>query len=146
MKIVVAVLVLMWTGACAARASGPPEIVIDRSVCSRCGMLISERAYAATIRWPDGRDQVFDDIGCLLSVTHSHDTTAARYWFHDANDGEWILDVSPVFVASASLRTPMGGGVLAFRDQAVAERAAARQSGRVVSDLSALNVPVRGER
>jgi copper chaperone NosL len=146
MKTAVAILLTMWAGACAARASGPPEILIDRSVCSRCGMLISEPAYAAAVRWPDGREQVFDDIGCLLAALGSQDTTGVRHWFHDANDGDWILDTKPVFVTSPGLQTPMGGGIVAFRDQDAVDRAAARQSGQVVSDLSVLKNPVRGER
>jgi nitrous oxide reductase accessory protein NosL len=117
---------------------GPPAIAIDRSACSRCGMLISERAHAAAIRWADGRDDLFDDIGCLVAAAHEHAATGVRYWFHDVTSGEWISDASPVFVTSPSLRTPMGGGIVAFRDRPGAERFAASHAGRVVTDVASL--------
>lgn len=138
MKIVVVVLTVIWAGACAARASGPPALHVDRSVCSRCGMLISEPAYAAAIRWSDGPDQLFDDIGCLIAAAGSHAAKGARYWFHDGANGEWIADGHPVFVMSTELKTPMGGGIVAYRDRAEADRAAARHSGVVVSELADL--------
>ena len=146
MKLVAVLLTVVWAGACAARASGPPALLIDRSVCSRCGMLISERTYAAAIRWSDGPEQLFDDIGCLVASTGQHPAKGARYWFHDGANGEWIADAQPVFVVSDELKTPMGGGIVAYRDLAEAERAAVRHSGRVVRDLADLMTPERSAR
>lgn len=138
---IVAALVLtltMWTGACAARASGPPALQIDRSACSRCGMLISEPAWAAAIRLPDGHDELFDDIGCLVATLRQRSVPEAQFWFHDASDGEWIAGAAPVFVASPALRTPMAGGIAAYRSRSAADQAASRFKGRVVTDLQAL--------
>ena len=146
MKLVAVLLTVVWAGACAARASGPPSLLIDRSVCSRCGMLISERAYAAAIHWADGSDQLFDDIGCLVAATGQAQPRGARYWFHDAADGEWIVDASPVFVLSPDLKTPMGGGIVAYRNAADAERTAGRYSGRIVRDVAGLKTPDRSIR
>ena len=140
MKTAGVILMTMWTLACATRAAGPPAIVVDRSACSRCGMLISEPAYAAAVRSHEGHDQLFDDIGCLVASMGSTPSSGARYWFHDAADGAWITSGDPVFVVSAQLRTPMGGGIVAYRDRAAAVRAADRQNGRVVltvADLAA---------
>ena len=41
----------IWMAACATRADGPPEIVVDRTACSHCGMLISEPASAAAFHF-----------------------------------------------------------------------------------------------
>lgn len=138
MKAAAVLITMVWAVACAARAVAPPTIVMDRSACTKCGMLISERAYAAAIRWPDGRDQVFDDIGCLVAAVRHTPAPGAQYWFHDAVSGEWITGASPIFVVSSELRTPMGGGIAAYLDQATAEREAIRVRGRVVSDIQAL--------
>jgi copper chaperone NosL len=153
MKTAGVILMTVWTLACATRAAGPPVIVVDRSACSRCGMLISEPAYAAAVRSHDGHDQLYDDIGCLIASIGSAAPSGARYWFHDAADGAWITDGNPVFVVSARLRTPMGGGIAAYRDRSVAERAAERQGGRLVlslDDLALTSAPgaikERGER
>ena len=146
MRLLSAVVMLVWAGACAARAAAPPSIVVDRSACSRCGMLISERAYAAAIRWHDGREQLFDDIGCLVASAGEQSQGERRYWFHDAGDGQWIEGANPTFVASTALRTPMGGGIVAYRDRGAAEAAAARQAGQIVTDVSALVAWAGGSR
>ena len=141
-----AIALTMWVGACAVRASNPPTLVVDRSSCSRCGMLISERAYAAAIRAADGHDELFDDIGCLVATLQQRKLSGATFWFHDAGDGEWISDANPIFVTSPALRTPMGGGIAAYRIRAAAEQAAARLGGQVVSDLKTLIAPKESAR
>ena len=138
MKRLLAIAITMWAGACAARAFDPPVIAIDRSACSRCGMLISEPTHAAAVRTPDGHDQLFDDIGCLVAAMQAGAPADVRYWFHDATDGEWIDGANPIFVASPALRTPMSGGIAAFRDRASADRFVARYGGQIVADVSGL--------
>ena len=44
------VFVAMLAVACGARSATPPEIVVDRTACHHCGMLISDRRYAAAER------------------------------------------------------------------------------------------------
>ena len=146
MKFAAVFIAMVWAGACAGRAGAPPAIVMDRSACSRCGMLISEQAYAAAIRQPDGHARLFDDIGCLIAAVRESSPSGAQYWFHDAADGGWIADAAPVFLVSPDLRTPMGGGIVAYRAAASAERAAARQGGRIVRDLTELLTLERNSR
>jgi copper chaperone NosL len=137
---------LGWpSAACATRDGGPPAITIDRSVCSHCGMLISEPVYAAALRTPDGHERVFDDIGCLLAALRSWPDwkagsldPALRLWFHDADTGEWIDGPAAVFVVSTSLRTPMGGGIVAHKDRDAAARAARAHDGAVVASVAEL--------
>ena len=134
----IALAAACWAVACAARLPGPPEIVLDRSACSHCGMLISERIYAAAFRAPDGREQVFVDIGCLLAVVRKQSLTNATFWFHDGRSGAWIDGTSAVFVASPSFRTPMAGGVLAFATRVTADQAAEPIHASVIPSLTAL--------
>jgi copper chaperone NosL len=138
------VFVAMLAVACGARSATPPEIVIDRTACQHCGMLISDRRFAAAVRTADG-DRVFDDIGCLINAVKGQARAGATFWFHDATSAEWITG-TPVFVASASFRTPMSGGVLAYGDRAAAERAAATHQGTIVSSLEALLARAGGEQ
>ena len=113
-------------------------------------MLISEPIYAASYHAPGSNGRVFDDIACMLEGMR-HDAidpkpgTGVRVWFHDANDGTWIDGDVAVFVASSSIRTPMGGGIIAFRDAADAEQAARRHTGQVVRSLAELMTP-KGEQ
>src|SRR5262245_4849990 len=71
--------------ACGLRADGPPDIQVDRTACSHCGMLISELAYAAAYRAPGADPRVFDDIGCLLEAARREPARSSlRFWFRDA--------------------------------------------------------------
>jgi copper chaperone NosL len=135
----VAALAAALGAACGATAEGPPHIEVDRTPCAHCGMLISEPIYAAAYRTPRSESRVFDDIGCLLKAAAQEPRAdALRFWFHDAVTAVWIDGTDAVFVSSTHLRTPMGGGLVAFRDPAAAREAAARQQGRVLTSLQEL--------
>ena len=141
-RVPVLVLVLSalpFIAACGVQAGGPPEISVDRTACAHCGMLISEAVFAAAYQGPSAEARVFDDIGCLLeAVRREGPSDGLRFWFQDAAGGGWMEGGAAVFVRSAQVRTPMGGGLLAFRDPAAAGRAAAEHQGRVVRSLGEL--------
>lgn len=129
--------VMLMAIGCGVKAEGPPAIALDRSACSRCGMLISEPLYAAAYRAPGSDARVFDDIGCLRDAARA-ESGPLRFWFHDAADRAWIDGAGATFVASSEIRSPMGGGLIAFRDPAAAERSAAVTHGRVIRSVSDL--------
>jgi hypothetical protein len=106
-------------------------------------MLISEPLYAAAYEPPATGARVFDDIGCLRNAARA-EAGPLVFWFHDADDRAWIGGTSAVFVESRELRTPMGGGLIAYRDRAAAERAAAKHQGRVIQTVADL-LDGRGE-
>jgi len=135
-RTVLGLLALLAAG-CAARADGPPAIVLDRDACSHCGMLISEARHAAALRAPGGSTRAFDDIGCLRRAAGGA-TAGLRIWVHDAADESWLDAREATFVVSPEVRTPMAGGVLAFRHAADAERAASQYHGRVIRSLTGL--------
>ena len=131
----VALLAVAGATGCAAQADGPPEIALDRDACSHCGMLISEARHAAAFRAADGTMRVFDDIGCLRDAAGGNNA-AERIWVHDSVDASWIDAGEATFVVSPDIRTPMAGGVLAFRHAADAEGAAVTCHGRVIRSMS----------
>ena len=128
------VLAVTLLAACTARTEGPPEIAVDRTPCSRCGMLISETLYAAAYQAPDADARVFDDIGCLRDAARG-EQGRLRIWVHDAADGRWVDGFAATFVGSPSIRTPMGGGLLAYRNPDAAREAAGRHNGRVIRSI-----------
>ena len=110
-------LLLSLTAGCSAKADGPPAIQVDRTACAHCTMLVSDERFAAAYETAGGEPRVFDDIGCLLdAVRKEASADALRFWFHDALTGEWIRGDEAVFVRSDRVKTPMGGGILAYRD------------------------------
>ena len=129
--------------AACAPAAGPPAITIDRTACDHCGMLISEMSFAAAYRPAPGQmARVFDDAGCMLDDWRAEpDPSAAIAWVADFTTEEWISVETAFFVRSSTIATPMGGGIVAFSDQASAAAMAARTEGAVVhtfNDLVAL--------
>lgn len=126
-------------GACGGGVYGPPHVEVDRTACAHCGMLVSEPLYAAAYRAPEGDARVFDDIACLAaSVRAEVSRDALVFWFRDADADGWIPGTDAVFVRSAALPTPMGGGLVAYRDHAAARRGAGEHGGEVVPSLAAL--------
>ena len=135
----VALLAVSAGSACSGPDGGPPRIEEDRTACAHCGMLISERAYAAAYKAPRAEARVFDDIGCLLTAARREaDRAGLQYWFHDASSRAWIDGPRAVFIQSPDLKTPMSGGIVAYGDGAVAAREAAARKARVISSLDEL--------
>jgi nitrous oxide reductase accessory protein NosL len=134
----VPVAALLIAASCGVNADGPPAIVVDRTPCSHCGMLISETVFAAAYRSAGEESRVFDDIGCLLDALQRRGGPDVRIWVHDAAGGGWIDGEAAVYVRSPSIRTPMNGGVLAYRASDAAEQAAVKHHGDVVRSLAAL--------
>lgn len=133
-------LVMLAAGAaCGVKADAPPHIEVDRTPCSHCGMLVSEPTFAAAYR-RDGFDaRIFDDIQCLLNAASGEaNPERLRFWFHDAATAAWIDRTEAVFVRSARLRTPMGGGLVAFSGRAAAAHGAHQHQGQVVGTLDDL--------
>ena len=141
--LIAAALALLAT-ACSARAMGPPDIVVDRTACSHCGMFVSEPAYAAAYQAGTDQPRVFDDIGCMVTELRQQPQRAAiRYWVHDAESGEWIDGATAAFVKSSTLQTPMGGGILAYRSTDGATRGAAVHQGMVIDSIDSLASPMK---
>jgi hypothetical protein len=106
-------------------------------------MLVSEPVFAAAYKAPGAEARVFDDIACLLrSAKREGDPARLHFWFHDVGTGNWISGTDATFVKSDRLRTPMSGGLVAYRDLAAAERGAVEHRGRLVRSISDL---MRGE-
>ena len=138
MRPLILAFVLLVAAGCATTADGPPDIVVDGSACSHCAMQISERAYAAAYRGNGTEARVFDDIGCLIAAARKETSSDLRFWFHDARDSAWIDGRMATFVASSEIRTPMGGGILAYRHTIAAGEAAQTYRGEVVRTLADL--------
>lgn len=107
-RIAAAALLACLLSACSRPLDGPQPVAWDHVACSHCGMLVSERGFAAQLRTADGRVLYFDDPGCLL--LHEHEDAAAL-WFHDRDEETWHSGDAVVFVPAE--HTPMGYGLAA---------------------------------
>jgi len=107
---VLAVGVLAWG---VLRAQAPPERpeppAWDGTRCERCGMLVSERGFAAQIQTRDGRVLHFDDPGGLLLYRAEEDPEVHAVWFHHVAEPRWIPWDRVAFERVEP--TPMGYGL-----------------------------------
>ena len=132
--------------ACSARAMGPPEIVVDRTSCSHCGMFVSEPVYASAYQAPGNDPRVFDDIGCMLEALRRETASPITVWLQDAAGAGWIDADQAIVVSAPRLRTPMSGGWLAYADAATAEKAAVAHEGTIVGPFAELMTREGGAR
>lgn len=80
--------------ACRRQTDGPEEIAFGRDVCAMCGMIISDRRFAAEIRGgPRGELAKFDDIGDAVNWLETQtwkSTQLSEFWVMDSESGaEW---------------------------------------------------------
>lgn len=135
--------------ACGEEQGGPwpagmLPIKWDRDTCARCGMVISDRRFAAEVRGgPKDTAFKFDDIGCAATwcaeKTGQHPwlaDAATRYWVADyASQGTKWLDARRAFYADGS-RSPMGYNLAAY-----AEAQPGRADFATISAKAAANWP-----
>ena len=128
------VLVLIFMMAAAGRADDRKK----QPVCSVCNMKISEADKKFSVVLPNAEGMgpaAYDDIGC--AVMSRNGECATRQMTFDSNavvydfvTGEAVPAEKAFFAFKSSFRTPMGYGIVAFKDKVQAERFAA-EHGRV---------------
>jgi copper chaperone NosL len=94
-------------------------------------MAISERQYAAQVITRDGDAVKFDDIGCMaayLRGAENEKQVIARF-VADFDSRGWIKAEDAYYVKSPELKTPMRGGIVAFKDESSARRSAESYRG-----------------
>ena len=90
----------------------PKKVHWDRDMCERCKMVLSDRKFSAQAINPEnGRNYVFDDIGCVILWFKENKIACkdnAVIWVNDAKTGEWI-DARKAFYDTLNI-TPMAYG------------------------------------
>jgi copper chaperone NosL len=108
------------------------------AVCSQCNMMINEanRKFSAFLPNVSGMGpSSYDDIGCAVASRNSE--CATRQMTFDSNvvvcdyvTEEVVSAEKAFFVLTPDVRTPMGYGIVAFKDKARADTFAA-EHGKV---------------
>jgi hypothetical protein len=102
-------------------------------------MIISEERHASGYRDESGKSVAYDDISELLAALAERPGLSSRAWVRDFEGQGWIAAQKAAYVRSPGLATPMGSGVAAFADPALAaDFARARASGPVLALSQAL--------
>jgi len=122
----------------AVAAAGRADDRNKPSVCSVCNMKISEAGKNFSVVLPNVSGMgpsSYDDIGC--AVISRNGECATRQMTFDSNaivydylTGEAVPAEKAFFAFKSSFRTPMGYGIVAFKDKVQAETFAA-EHGKV---------------
>jgi copper chaperone NosL len=112
----------------------PVVDILPEDMCSQCRMAISEKRCAVAFIDEEGAALKFDDLACMASYLQARRDRSriTAYFVADYEGNGWIKAEEAFFVRSQQIRTPMGGGVVAFKDRARAEAAAAKYQGEVL--------------
>lgn len=111
------VLYALSLAGCALREdTGPAAVTWDRDACQECGMVLSDRHFAAQVRGGPKRHAFkFDDIGCAVRWLEKQpwgNDEATRVWVARAKDGTWLDARAARFIGGR--HSPMGFGFAAI--------------------------------
>jgi len=97
-------------------------------------MAISEKRYAAEFVDSEGQAFKFDDIGCMANFINARKNTTkvVAYFVMDFEERQWTKAEGAYYVRSAEVTAPMNGGLIAFKNPAKAQEAAAKYHGELI--------------
>jgi copper chaperone NosL len=136
------VVVVAWPGA----KAGPEPVAWGRDACGQCRMLLSRPGFAAELRDASGVLTRYDDVGCLVRAMRAAHADVPEVWVEDHAGGGFVPLLTARLVRAPSVATPMGSGIVAFRDDGAAREFAAAQRGALVTLEDLLREPVRDGR
>ena len=107
------VLGMMLSACTGEQQTGPAEVRWDQNTCERCRMMLSDRNFAAQIRYftEEQKNKVakFDDIGCAvlwLEKQKWKDDSKTEIWVTDHTNGKWIDARKATYIVNKI--SPMG--------------------------------------
>jgi copper chaperone NosL len=127
------VAMLLVVASCQTTTIEPVSIEAN-DMCSFCRMSISEKRYAAELLDDDGQAFKFDDIGCMVNFIKQkkYNRSIRATFVMDFDRHDWLKAENAFYVRSPELKTPMSGGIVAFKDQSGAEAATAKYHGKMI--------------
>lgn len=127
------ITVMILATSCAPDA--PRALVAGTDECAQCRMMITDARFGGEVITRTGRVLTFDAVECLADYVNAADTTALRgVWVSDfEHPGIWVRAEDAVFIAGATLSTPMGRSLLALGATASPDAATRRYGGRATT-------------
>lgn len=132
-------LIFLFQAACAPAApvmkdDQPPPLTIGVDTTFLEGRPIEDLRFAAVYITRNSEIRRFDDIGRMaIYLSQQSNEPSVSGWVFDYETAEPIRTESAFFVASTSLVTPRGSGIIAVADSERADLLARQNGGRVMS-------------
>jgi nitrous oxide reductase accessory protein NosL len=138
---------LMLSGCAKTEDAGPPEIRFGQDTCQACGMIIEDERYAAAVVTIGAggvvEKRAFDDVGEMLEFAPPQGAQEVKRYVRDVTTRQWLEADRATLVKSTQVQTPMGSGIVAYRDPQAARDTAKAHGGTVVARKSTTAVSDR---
>ena len=122
---------------------GSEPIHYGRDACAHCRMHISQAGFAGEVRDRNGVLTKYDDLGCMLRAMVAMHREIPEAWVEDHDGGGLIPLLTANLVRGNGIQTPMGYGIVAFKDERAAAAFAQAQGATVVALEDILKNPAR---
>jgi copper chaperone NosL len=106
---------------------GPEPLRYGVDACAECRMPVTRPGFGGELRDADGRLTTYDDVGCLVRAMLRRHGPIPEAWVEDHAGGGFVSLLTAHLVRGGA-ETPMGSGIVAFKEAAAAE-AFARDAG-----------------
>lgn len=104
-------------------SASEPKVRFGEESCSRCGMVIDDRRFAAAWITPQNDERHFDDMVCLLGAAAEEAPPAgSRYFASDFDSETWLDATTARYVVSPDITSPMASGIAAHGTAEAADR------------------------
>lgn len=102
--------------ACSQSVPAPQAVQIGRSICARCGNVVSSLESAAQAAYTDGTVRIYDDIGCMATDPEAL-RGAAQLYVQLAGGKGWARVEDIMFASPPGAKTPQGYNYLAYPEE-----------------------------
>lgn len=128
----VSLVVLVFAGC--QKGAIEPVALVPEDMCSFCRMSISEKRYAGELIDNEGQAFKFDDLICMTRFTRekSDQGSVAARFVMDFDAKTWVKAEDAHYVQSNEIKSPMSGGIVAFKNEARAKETAGQYAGKLL--------------
>ena len=111
---VTSVLLLFMFLSCTGQQ--PRAVRLNEDACAYCKMTINDQRFTTQVISKKGRQYLFDDISCMMLFRKDHtEISFEQYYAADfCAPHDYVAVEMLTFMASDSLRSPMGGNIAGF--------------------------------
>ncbi|EOQ89206.1 accessory protein NosL [Leptospira yanagawae serovar Saopaulo str. Sao Paulo = ATCC 700523] len=95
----------------------PESLTLGERKCDHCSMSIVDMRFHTQLITYKGKRYHFDAIECFNHYTKQNDIKAKQIWMRNyLNSNEFLTKENAIVVQSKQIRSPMGGGLAAFKN------------------------------
>jgi copper chaperone NosL len=118
----------------ASCSTGPQPINYGKDACDFCKMNIVDEKFAVQCLNINGKSFRFDDVHCLVGFMDGgslpKEKLASVYFADNNKKDNWIKSDIALLLQSDSLRSPMGGNIIAFDSEQARDEAMKQFNGK----------------